>query len=316
MLGWAWLMQPSLSHFCSGKRPLTLLPINSPSKTHWFPKLDLSSILTLICCWFSIWGEQTFFMSPQEPCHTTLLPKMSRHAEAEWHCWLVAFSYGHLSALHHSQNGSSCEVQETWPRNLRYLNPLRTTSQGERERTEDPDTIAQRVYPFNSHEDREPSSKQIPWPTVPSWEEVNLLFALELRIAVELWLTLPHLLMLCLHGREGFSGLPGSAFSSPHSLSSPGTEQSDTQRIFSCCSRLSLSIQKIIPFCSTESTSKADTRSPGFCFAPCQGGRTKSTRDEQLQQVQCLPRLAFPNRPPTEVLISDVLQLFFLKEIL
>lgn len=242
MLGWAWLMQPSLSHFCSGKRPLTLLPINSPSKTHWFPKLDLSSILTLICCWFSMWGEQTFFHVSLGAMPYNTVAKDEPPCRGRVALLAGGLQLLHLSALHHSQNGSSCEAQETWPRNLRYLNPLRTTSQGERERTEGPDTIAQRVYPFNSHEDREPSSKQIPWPTVPSWEEVNLLFALELGIAVEWWLTLPHLLMLCLHGREGFSGLPGSAFSSPHSLSSPGTEQSDTQRIFSCYSRLSLSI--------------------------------------------------------------------------
>lgn len=36
------------------------VPVNNSAITHWFTKLDFAYTLTLVFCWFPIWGEKTF----------------------------------------------------------------------------------------------------------------------------------------------------------------------------------------------------------------------------------------------------------------
>ena len=47
VLGWALVMQLSLSHFCSCKQLLVHIPVSNPSKTHWLTKLGFSGTCTL-----------------------------------------------------------------------------------------------------------------------------------------------------------------------------------------------------------------------------------------------------------------------------
>lgn len=65
MKGVDLVVQLSLSHFCACKSLLTRIPVCNPNKTHWFIKLDLGCISTLVYRGFPVWGEKTV-VSPQE----------------------------------------------------------------------------------------------------------------------------------------------------------------------------------------------------------------------------------------------------------
>lgn len=57
MLGWAFRNEAVFDPFPLLEVTCAHTPLNNPSKTVWFTKMDSGDILALICCELPIWGE-------------------------------------------------------------------------------------------------------------------------------------------------------------------------------------------------------------------------------------------------------------------
>lgn len=110
-----------LQGFTSSKWSLILLPGRIPRETHWFPTLDFRSTLTLVCCWFSIWGWADIF---------SCLPKSSvtwhdcqRSAPMHRHSGIAGWWPSVMVTVSFSATPRMAQVsykaQEIWPRNER-----------------------------------------------------------------------------------------------------------------------------------------------------------------------------------------------------
>jgi hypothetical protein len=71
MLGWAVVMQLSLSHFCSSKNLLTSTPICNRNKTHWLIRAGLvASILWSFVGSLAKVSRQVCLTFSEKACHT------------------------------------------------------------------------------------------------------------------------------------------------------------------------------------------------------------------------------------------------------
>lgn len=65
MLGWALVMQLSLSHSAPVSDPLlTFLQVDPYTKTQWSIKVDFGALSTVVGHGFPIWGECTCVVCP------------------------------------------------------------------------------------------------------------------------------------------------------------------------------------------------------------------------------------------------------------
>lgn len=80
ILRWALVIQLSLSHFCSCKKPFTHIPVSSPSKAHWFIERDFGSVLTLVCHEIPVWVSRRVLHLPRKCSVTQRLFKPMKSA--------------------------------------------------------------------------------------------------------------------------------------------------------------------------------------------------------------------------------------------